>query len=97
VLRYLIFGYPRFLLRDSSAQVETSFATLAYNLKTLSRVLGSSQLIEMLQVNSLGFTVTARQKNPQNDNGALSIRAPLFTLAKGRFVTASEARLFGGP
>jgi hypothetical protein len=49
LLKYLIFGYPRFLLRGLvGAQVETGFATLAYNLKTLSRVLGSSQLVEML-------------------------------------------------
>jgi transposase len=34
VLKYVIFGYPRFLLRGlAGAQVETSLATLAYNLK----------------------------------------------------------------
>jgi transposase len=49
VLKYLIFGYPRFLLRGlAGAQVETSFATLAYNLKTMIRVLGGRQLVEML-------------------------------------------------
>jgi hypothetical protein len=48
-MKYVIFGYPRFLLRGlAGAQVETSFATLAYNLKTIIRVLGATQLLEML-------------------------------------------------
>jgi transposase len=49
LLKWVIFGYPRFLLRGlSGAQVETSLATMAYNLKTMMRVLGGSKLRELL-------------------------------------------------
>ncbi len=49
VLKYVIFGYPRFLLRGlAGAQVETSLAILAYNLKTMIRVLGRGRLVELL-------------------------------------------------
>ena len=41
VLKYGIFGHPRFLLRGcGGAQTEISLATLAYNLKRMMRVLG---------------------------------------------------------
>lgn len=49
LLKWVIFGHPRFLLRGlSGAQVETSLATMAYNLKTMMRVLGGSKLNAML-------------------------------------------------
>jgi transposase len=49
LLKWVIFGYPRFLLRGlCGAQVETSLATMAYNFKTMIRVLGSSKLRELL-------------------------------------------------
>jgi transposase len=44
-LKYVIFGHPRFLLRGlRGAQTEISFATLAYNLKTMINVLGAAKL-----------------------------------------------------
>lgn len=49
LLKWVIFGHPRFLLRGlSGAQVEASLATMAYNLKTMLRVLGGSKLSETL-------------------------------------------------
>jgi hypothetical protein len=40
-LKYHILGHPRFLLRGVvGAQAEVSLATLAYNLKRMSQVLG---------------------------------------------------------
>jgi len=51
LLKWVIFGHPRFLLRGlSGAQIETSLATIAYNLKTMMRVLGGSKLRAMLAV-----------------------------------------------
>ena len=48
-LKYVIFGHPRFLLRGlTGAQLETSLATMAYNLKTMFHVLGGSKLQAML-------------------------------------------------
>lgn len=48
-LKYVIFGHPRFLLRGlAGAQLETSLATMAYNLKTMFHVLGGSKLQAML-------------------------------------------------
>ncbi len=45
LLKWVIFGYPRFLLRGlAGAQVETSLATMAYNLKTMMRVVGGNKL-----------------------------------------------------
>jgi transposase len=49
LLKWVIFGHPRFLLRGlSGAQVETSLATMAYNLKTMVRVLGGTKIAELL-------------------------------------------------
>jgi transposase len=49
LLKWVIFGHPRFLLRGvSGAQVEISLATMAYNLKTMMRVVGGSKLNTML-------------------------------------------------
>lgn len=49
LLKYVIFGHPRFLLRGlAGAQVETSLATMAYNLKTAVGKLGAAKLIEAL-------------------------------------------------
>ncbi len=45
ILKYVIFGHPRFLLRGlAGAQTEISLATMAYNLKTMMNVLGASKL-----------------------------------------------------
>ena len=45
LLKYAIFGHPRFLLRGlGGAQTEISLATLAYNLKTMIMVLGGGAL-----------------------------------------------------
>jgi transposase len=44
-LKYRIFGHPRFLLRGlAGAQTEISLATMVYNLKRMSNVLGGKQL-----------------------------------------------------
>jgi transposase len=49
VLKWVIFGYPRFLLRGlDGAQAETSLATMAYNFKTMISVLGGSKLRALL-------------------------------------------------
>ena len=49
LLKYVIFGHPRFLLRGlAGAQVEISLATLAYNLKTMMNVLGARELAQAL-------------------------------------------------
>lgn len=49
LLKYVIFGHPRFLLRGlAGAQTETSLATLAYNLKTMFHVLGGCKLTQLL-------------------------------------------------
>jgi transposase len=44
-LKYHIFGHPRFLLRGvAGAQIETSLATLVYNLKRMRKIMGGVQL-----------------------------------------------------
>jgi transposase len=49
LLKYVIFGHPRLLLRGlAGAQTEISFATLAYNLKTVINVFGASKLAAAL-------------------------------------------------
>jgi len=49
LLKYVIFGHPRFLLRGlSGAQTEIGLATLAYNLKTMMNVLGKTELAAAL-------------------------------------------------
>lgn len=49
LLKWVIFGYPRFLLRGlAGAQVETSLATMAYNLKTMMRLVGGNKLRAVL-------------------------------------------------
>jgi Transposase DDE domain len=49
MLKYVIFGHPRFLLRGlAGAQTEISFATLAYNLKTMMNALGAGKLATAL-------------------------------------------------
>jgi transposase len=45
VLKYVIFGHPRLLLRGlAGAQTELSLASMAYNLKTMMSVLGVTKL-----------------------------------------------------
>ena len=49
LLKWVIFGHPRFLLRGlAGAQIETSLATMAYNFKTMVRIMGGSKLRELL-------------------------------------------------
>ncbi len=49
VLKYMIFGHPRFLLRGrAGAQTEISLATLAYNLKTMTNAIGTAKLTAAL-------------------------------------------------
>jgi transposase len=49
MLKYVIFGHPRFLLRGlGGAQTEISLATLAYNLKTMINAIGTAKLIAAL-------------------------------------------------
>ncbi len=49
LLKYVIFGHPRFLLRGlAGAQTEISLATLAYNLKTMMNVLGAKKMTAAL-------------------------------------------------
>lgn len=49
LLKYVIFGHPRFLLRGlCGAQTEVSLATMAYNPKTMMSVLGVARLKEEL-------------------------------------------------
>ena len=49
LLKYVIFGHPRFLLRGrAGAQTEISLATMAYNLKTALKVRGGAELISAL-------------------------------------------------
>lgn len=49
LLKYVIFGHPRFLLRGlAGAQTEISLATLAYNLKTMMNALGAANLAAAL-------------------------------------------------
>ncbi len=49
LLKYVIFGHPRFLLRGTcGAQIEISLVTMAYNLKTMLNVLGGRKLVNAL-------------------------------------------------
>jgi transposase len=49
LLKYVIFGHPRFLLRGlAGARTEISLATMAYNLKTALKVRGGAELISAL-------------------------------------------------
>lgn len=49
LLKYVIFGHPRFLLRGlRGAQTEISLATLAYNLKIMMNVLGEARIAAAL-------------------------------------------------
>ena len=51
VLKYGIFGHPRFLLRGrKGAQIEMSLGTIAYNLKRMMSVLGGSVLRKALAI-----------------------------------------------
>lgn len=49
LLKYVIFGYPRFLVRGlAGVQTEISLATLAYNLKTMIHILGATRMTAAL-------------------------------------------------
>jgi IS5 family transposase len=49
LLKYVIFGHPRFLLRGlDGAKIETGLATMAYNLKTMMNTLGTRKLAHAL-------------------------------------------------
>ena len=48
-IKYRIFGHPRLLMRGlSGARVEIGLATMAYNLKRITNVLGATKLTEAL-------------------------------------------------
>jgi hypothetical protein len=48
-IKYRIFGHPRLLMRGlSGAKVEIGLATMAYNLKRITNVLGATKLAEAL-------------------------------------------------
>jgi Transposase DDE domain len=48
-IKYRIFGHPRLLMRGlSGARVEIGLATMAYNIKRMTNVLGASKLTEAL-------------------------------------------------
>ncbi len=49
-IKYRIFGHPRLLMRGlSGAKVEIALATMAYNLKRITNVLGAANLAQVLQ------------------------------------------------
>ncbi len=49
-IKYRIFGHPRLLVRGlTGAQSEIAIATMAYNLKRITKVLGAARLAERLQ------------------------------------------------
>jgi transposase len=48
-IKYRIFGHPRLLLRGlSGAKAEIGLATMAYNLKRITNVLGAAELARVL-------------------------------------------------
>jgi hypothetical protein len=48
-VKYRIFGHPRLLMRGlSGAKVEIGLATMSYNLKRITNVLGTVKLTEAL-------------------------------------------------
>ena len=50
VLKYRIFGHPRFLLRGlAGAKIEIGLGVMVYNLKRMISVLGAAKLINALQ------------------------------------------------
>jgi IS5 family transposase len=50
-IKYRIFGHPRLLMRGlSGARVEIGLATMAYNLKRITNVLGTVKLTEALHL-----------------------------------------------
>lgn len=52
-IKYRIFGHPRLLIRGlTGARAEIGIATMAYNLKRITNVLGAAKLTDMLRNNS---------------------------------------------
>jgi IS5 family transposase len=48
-IKYRIFGHPRLLMRGlSGARIEIGLATMAYNLKRITNLLGATKLAEAL-------------------------------------------------
>ena len=48
-IKYRIFGHPRLLMRGlSGARIELGIATMAYNLKRITKVLGAAELTKAL-------------------------------------------------
>ncbi len=48
-IKYRIFGHPRLLMRGlSGARVEIGIATMAYNIKRMTKVLGATRLTKAL-------------------------------------------------
>lgn len=49
-IKYRIFGHPRLLMRGlSGARIEIGLATMAYNIKRMTNVLGATKLTEALR------------------------------------------------
>ncbi len=49
-IKYRIFGHPRFLVRDlTGAKSEIAIATMAYNLKRITKVLGAARVVAQLR------------------------------------------------
>lgn len=50
-IKYQIFGHPRLLMRGlSGAKIEIGLATMAYNLKRMTKMLGAAKLREALHL-----------------------------------------------
>jgi len=48
-MKFRIFGHPRLLMRGlSGARIEIGLATMAYNIKRMTNVLGATKLTEAL-------------------------------------------------
>jgi transposase len=48
-MKFRIFGHPRLLMRGlSGARIEIGLATMAYNIKSMTNVLGATKLTEAL-------------------------------------------------
>jgi hypothetical protein len=49
-IKYRIFGHPRLLMRElSGARAEIGIATMAYNLKRITNVLGTAKVTKALR------------------------------------------------
>jgi hypothetical protein len=76
-IKYRIFGHPRLLVRGlSSARREIAIATMAYNLKRITNVLGASKLTEQLPKLLMDSSLSSSSQ--------ISSEIPSFPAAKSR-------------